>query len=456
MSEQFDLLVLGGGSGGLAVAERAAQHGKRVGLIELGRLGGTCVNVGCVPKKVMWYAAHHVDTIKEAQAYGIDADYRGIDWPTLVSKRRKFIGQINDYWDGYAKGLGIELITGSGKLVAPKEIEVDGNRYRAEHIALATGGHPLVPPVPGAELGINSDGFFALDERPQRVAVIGGGYIGVELAGVLRSLGSEVILVTLEDRLLELFDSMISSTLLEEMGKQGIEVRTCFQVSALEQTEAGLAVRSASEEVLDGFDAIIWAVGRRPNTRDIGLEAAGVEVGRGGVIPVDAYQNTNVAGIYALGDIIGKAPLTPVAIAAGRRLADRLFGGQPERHLDYANIPSVVFAHPPIGTVGLTEQQARTQYGDGVTIYATSFSPLKYALADHGVTTAMKLVCAGPDQRVVGVHMIGDGVDEMLQGFAVAVKMGATKADFDNTVALHPTSAEELVTLKKPIEEGEE
>jgi glutathione reductase (NADPH) len=312
----------------------------------------------------------------------------------------------------------------------------------------------MVPPVPGAELGITSDGFFELREQPGRVAVVGGGYIGVELAGVMRALGSEVTLVALEDRVLERFDSMISEVLMAEMAKQGIETRMEFQVSALSRTGDGIALDAAGGERLGSYDQVIWAVGRAPNTGGLGLDNAGVEVRGDGIVPTDEFQNTNVPGIYAIGDITGRAPLTPVAIAAGRRLADRLFGGKPEARVDYDNVPSVVFAHPPVGAVGLTESRARELH-EKVAVYKTDFTPMRHALSDKGVTTAMKLVCAGEEQRVVGIHLVGDNVDEMLQGFAVAVRMGATKADLDATIPIHPVSAEELVTMKTPEPEPE-
>ena len=287
------------------------------------------------------------------------------------------------------------------------------------------------------------------------MAVIGGGYIGVELGGVLKALGSQVSLVALEARVLERFDPMISDILEKEMRKQGIQVHTGFEVAALSQSAEGIVITSADEKTLTGFDTVIWAVGRRPNTRSLNLSAAGIQALPNGIIPVDAYENTNVSGIYAIGDVTGKMPLTPVAIAAGRRLAQRLFNDKPESKVDYSNIPSVVFAHPPVATVGLTEAEARTQYGRAVTVYQTDFTPMRHALSSHGVTTAMKLVCAGEDEKVVGIHIIGDNADEMLQGFAVAVKMGARKADFDNTIAIHPTSAEELVTMKTPVQDHE-
>jgi glutathione reductase (NADPH) len=412
-------------------------------------MGGTCVNNGCVPKKVMWYAANLAHAVDDAAAFGIPASRGATDWQRLVHGRQDYIGRINNYWDGYVADSGIARIDGSARFADAHSIEVDGRTFSAEHIVIASGGRPIVPAVPGAELGITSDGFFELAEQPRRVAIIGAGYIGVELAGVLRALGSEVTVVALEARVLETFDQMISEVLMDEMRKQGIELHMSFQVAGLARTTSGIALDASNGERLDGFDCVIWAVGRAPNTRDLALDRAGVETRANGIVPTDAFQNTNVPGIYAIGDITGRAPLTPVAIAAGRRLAARLFDGQPESRVDYDNIPSVVFAHPPVGTVGLTEQQARERHAK-VTVYKTDFTPMRHALSQHGVTTAMKLVCAGEEQRVVGIHLIGDNVDEMLQGFAVAVKMGATKADFDSTIAIHPISAEELVTMKVP------
>jgi glutathione reductase (NADPH) len=451
MSQHFDLIAIGGGSGGLAVAERAAQLGQRVALIDPSRLGGTCVNRGCVPKKVMWYAAHLASAVHDGPGFGVRAQADGFDWPTLVAGRNRYVKGINDYWEGYVTHEGITHITGLGRLIDARTVEVDGTRYTADHIVISTGSRPLVPRMPGNELGITSDGFFELEQQPRRVAVIGGGYIGVELAGVLRALGSEVTVVALEDRVLWLFDPMVGEALAESMRAEGIRLNLQFEVAGLEQHADGLALRPRTGEPLTGFDTIIWAVGRAPNSANLGLDAAGVEVAPNGLVKVDEFQNTNVPGVYAIGDVTGREPLTPVAVAAGRRLARRLFGGEQNLKLDYANVPTVVFSHPPVGRVGLTEPEARTLYGDTLTVYETSFTPMRYALNDRGPRTAMKLICTGPEERVVGIHLIGDGVDEMLQGFAVALKMGATKADLDDTVAIHPTSAEELVTLKVPV-----
>ncbi|QKT03780.1 glutathione-disulfide reductase [Ectothiorhodospiraceae bacterium 2226] len=442
----YDLIAIGGGSGGLAVAERAAAYGKRVALVDPGPLGGTCVNAGCVPKKVMWYAAQLAHAVHDAAGFGVLAEPGEIDWPHLVDGRDQYIANINTYWKDYVAGLGIDWLEGQARFEDAHTVRVADKTYRAEHIVIATGSRPRVPEVEGAELGIDSDGFFHLKEHPMRVAVAGGGYIGVEIAGVLRALGSEVTLFARDRAVLPRFDTMVSETMAQAMTEQGITLRVREEIGALTRADDGIVVSTKSGERLSGFDAVIWAVGRLPNN-DLGLDAAGVATDRAGFIPVDDFQNTNVPGVYAVGDVTGRAPLTPVAIAAGRRLADRLFADRPEARLDYENIPTVVFAHPPIGTVGLTEAQAVERHGEA-RIYETAFTPMRYALAKGAMPTAMKLVCVGEEERVVGIHLVGDGADEMLQGFAVAVKMGARKADFDNTVAIHPTSAEELVTLK--------
>ncbi|MEJ2630468.1 MAG: glutathione-disulfide reductase [Acidihalobacter sp.] len=448
MNTHYDLIALGGGGGGLAVAERAAQLGRRVAIVEPNKLGGTCVNRGCVPKKIMWYAANIAHAVHDATGYGVRAEFGGVDWVQLAESRDRFVADINDYWTDYARELGIDVIRGYGRFEDPHRIEVDGQTYTALHTVISTGGQPLVPRVPGAELGITSDDFFALREQPHRVAVIGGGHIGVELAGVLRALGSEVAVIGMESRLLEAFDPLIGDTLVAAMRTQSVSLHLPFQVAALERDTDSIRVRSAQGETLVGFDTVIWAVGRAANTRELGLEAAGVAVQPNGIVPADAQQRTNVPGVYAIGDVTGRSPLTPVAVAAGRRLAERTFGEQPDAAMDYDDIPTVVFAHPPIGSVGLSEARAVEVHGNGVTVYETAFTPMRYALVEHGLPSAMKLVCVGPEQRVVGIHIIGEGADEMLQGFAVALKMGATKADFDRTVAIHPSSAEELVTLK--------
>ncbi len=445
----FDFIVIGGGSGGLAAAQRAAQHGARALLFEPGRLGGTCVNVGCVPKKVMWTAAQLSHALRDARDYGFDLTVGGHDWAKLKTARDDYVARLNGIYARNLERRAVELVRRRAKLEGPGEVVDDsGEKYRAEHILIATGGYPRIPSLPGAELGMTSDGFFELEQCPRRVAVVGSGYIAVELAGVLQSLGAQVRQFVRYDSVLRSFDSMLSSKLMEALAALGVEVVTGTVPSGVKQTKGLCFVDGAGRE-FDGFDCLIWAIGRDPNTSGLGLDENGVERDGGGYISVDKYQSTSAPNVYAVGDVTGQAQLTPVAIAAGRRLADRVFGGQPGRHLGYDNIPTVVFSHPPIGTVGLSEQEARARYPDeAIKVYASEFVPMYHALTEHRPKTAMKLITLGHEERVIGCHIIGPGADEMLQGFAVAVSMGARKSDLDDTVAIHPTSAEELVTMR--------
>ncbi|MFO8025770.1 glutathione-disulfide reductase [Thiohalophilus sp.] len=449
MSQHFDLISIGAGSGGLSAAERAAEYGKKTAVIENNKLGGTCVNVGCVPKKVMWFAAGVAETLHDASGYGFDISINKFDWGKLVEAREGYINGITDWYGNYLKDSNIEHIQGTARFADAHTLDVDGEQYTADHIVISPGGYPVIPEVPGAEHGITSDGFFALKDQPKRVAVVGAGYIAVELAGVLNSLGSEVSMLLRRDHFLSSFDAMLRESLMEEMMNAGVNIMSRVNVEQIEkQADGTLNIHCQSGVILEGYDCLIWAIGRAPSTANLNLDAAGVQYNDDGTIPADAYQQTNVEGVYALGDVIGKAQLTPVAIAAARRLSDRLFNNMPERKLDYENIPTVMFSHPPIGTIGLTEDEAREQHGDAVKIYQTGFTAMYHAFSPHPQRTAMKLVCVGADEKVVGCHIIGMGADEMLQGFGVAIKMGANKKDFDNCVALHPTSAEELVTLR--------
>jgi glutathione reductase (NADPH) len=450
MGRHYDLIAIGGGSGGLSVTERAAHYGARCALIEADRLGGTCVNRGCVPKKIMWYTENFAHAIEDARDYGFDVILAGHDWARLKAARDGYVARLNDLYRNYLSDSNLDLIAGSARFVDARTLEVRGERYSAEHIVIACGSRPFVPDIPGAELGITSDGFFELERRPNRVAVVGGGYVAVELASVLRALGSEVILVLRADEdFLTNFDDMLREGLMQEMQEGGITILHNMELMGVERESSGsLTLCHRHGLCLSGYDVLIWATGRVPSTSELNLGSAGVETGLSGVIATDEFQNTNVPGIYAIGDVTGRIPLTPVAIAAGRRLARRLFGSEPTCKLDYENIPSVVFSHPPIGTVGLTEAQARDRHGEAVKVYQTRFTPMYHAFTRRQVHTAMKLVTVGAQEKVVGCHLLGLGADEMLQGFAVAIKMGASKTDLDNTVAIHPTAAEELVTMR--------
>ncbi|MEZ5537324.1 MAG: glutathione-disulfide reductase [Thiolinea sp.] len=455
MSKHFDLIAIGAGSGGLSVAERAASYGAKCAVIESGELGGTCVNRGCVPKKVMWYGANLAHALHHAADYGFDVQAGKLNWEKLVAKRENMIGGINDWYYDFLNEAGVELIEGAAKFVDAKTLEVDGETYTADHIVISTGGRPA--PVPkdlvGGEHAISSDGFFEIDEaQPQKVAVIGGGYIALELAGVLLALGTETHLLHQGFPVLIGFDETIQQALRQQMDQDGMLINDNDKIASIEkQADDKLTIIFENGETLTDLDKVLWAVGRIPNTDDIAIEKAGIELARGGFIDVDEWQETATKGVFAIGDIINKrgVQLTPVAIAAGRRLADRLYGGMKDRKLDYNLIPTVMFTHPPIGTIGLNEADAREQYGDdAVKVYSTSFNPMYYSFTKQKVKTVMKLIVAGDEEKIVGCHLLGKDVDEMLQGFAVAIKMGATKKDFDDTIAIHPVSAEELVTMR--------
>jgi glutathione reductase (NADPH) len=448
VTDNFDLLVIGGGSGGLAHAQRAAEYGAKAAAVEYAPLGGTCVNVGCVPKKVMWYAAQHAHQIHHAPDYGFDVVVNGHDWGALKSRRDAYVMRLNEIYANNLDKRGITHIVGHARFVDANTVDVAGREYKAKRIVIATGGRPIVPDIPGADLGITSDDFFDLGERPQRVLIAGSGYISVELAGVFNGLGSETHVVVRKEGVLRSFDKMLSTELMEAMRKGGITLDTGVIPDAVQQTDDGIVLQAKDGRSFGPFDALLWAVGRSPNTETLDVDKAGVHMDGGGFIPTDKYQQTNVDNIFALGDVTGRNALTPVAIAAGRRLADRLYGGMEGRHLEYRLIPTVIFSHPTIGTVGMTEDDARAEFGDDVKVYSSGFTGIYYALGEDKQRSVMKLITTGVEERIIGCHIIGDGADEILQGFAVAMKMGATKTDFDDTVAIHPTSAEELVTMR--------
>ncbi len=448
MTKNYDLIAIGAGSGGLSVAERASRHGARCAIVESGELGGTCVNRGCVPKKVMWHAAALGHALHDARDYGFHIERHGHDWRQLAQARARYVAGIERWYHTYLADNEIDLIRGRARFLDRRTVDVEGERYAANHVVLATGSRPDVPDVHGAELGITSDGFFELEARPARVAIVGAGYIAVELAGMLNALGSDVTMLVRGEQILKSFDAMLREAVMEEMLADGVNILSGLRVASLERQEGCITVCESNGQRLSGFDAVIWATGRSPNVEELDLEAAGLATDPAGHVPADELQDTNVEGIHALGDVTGRYPLTPVAIAAGRRLADRLFGGHPQRRLPYENIPTVVFAHPPLGTIGLTEDEARAAHGDAVKVYQTRFTPMYHVLTERQRHACMKLVTVGVHEKIVGCHIFGPGADEMLQGFAVAVRMGARKSDFDDTVAIHPTSAEELVTLR--------
>lgn len=449
MNTHFDMIAIGAGSGGLSAVERAAEYGKKTAIIENNNLGGTCVNVGCVPKKIMWFASGIAETMHHAAGYGFDVTVNNFDWNKLVTAREKYISGIKNWYTGYLSDSNIEHLSGTGKFIDANSLDVNGTTYTADHIVITPGGYPTMPDIPGSEYAITSDEFFGLKQQPKRIAVVGAGYIAIELAGLLNGLGSEVSLLLRKDHFLSNFDAMLRETLMEEMINSGVNIMPRTSIEKIEkQTDGTLRMECAGGVILEGFDSVLYSIGRTPNTAPLNLDAAGVKLDKKGYITTDFFQNTNVKNIYAVGDVTGRAQLTPVAIAAGRRLSDRLFNNMPDRRLDYYNIPTVMFSHPPIATIGLTEGEAREQYGDKVKIYQTRFTAMYYSIANSDQRTAMKLVCVGPEEKVVGCHIIGIGADEMLQGFGVAIKMGATKKDFDNCVAIHPTSSEELVTMR--------
>ena len=426
------------------------MHGAKVILFEGKEVGGTCVNVGCVPKKVMWYGAQVAETLhRYAGEYGFDVTINKFDFATLKANRQAYIDRIHGSYERGFDSNGVERVYEYARFVDPHTVEVAGERYTAPHILIATGGHALYPNIPGSEYGITSDGFFELDEVPKRTAVIGAGYIAVEVAGVLNALGSDTHLFVRKDRPLRTFDKDIVDVLVDEMAKSGPTLHTHANVTeVVKNADDSLTISFDNGETIT-VDCLIWAIGRAANTSGFGLEKTGVKLTEKGTIYSDEFENTSVPGIYALGDVTGKLDLTPVAVKAGRQLSERLFNNKADAKLDYTDVATVVFSHPVIGSVGLTEEKAIAKYGEeNITVYKSSFTPMYTALGDNRQPSTMKLVTLGEDEKIIGLHGIGYGVDEMIQGFSVAIKMGATKADFDNTVAIHPTGSEEFVTMR--------
>ncbi|KXT76385.1 glutathione-disulfide reductase [Streptococcus sp. DD12] len=450
MAKAYDYIVIGGGSGGIASANRAAIHGAKVLLVEGKAVGGTCVNVGCVPKKVMWYGAQIAESLRLfAPSYGFNYGPVTFDYDTLKKNREAYIDRIHGSYERGFESNGVDYIYDYATFVDAHTIEVAGEKYTAPHILIATGGHALYPEIPGAELGEISDDFFAWDSLPERVAVVGAGYIAIELSGVLHALGVKTDLFIRHERPLRHFDEEIVDVLVDAIDADGPTLhRNASPKSVEKNADGSLTVAFEDGESLV-VDKLIWAIGRKANTTGFGLEKTGVAVDARGFITVDDFQNTSVEGIYAVGDVTPCPALTPVAIKAGRLLSERLFNNQPKAKMDYDMIPTVIFSHPPMASVGLSEAAAVAKFGsDEIKTYRSSFVSMYTAVTDHRQPNKMKLVVRGEDEVIVGIHAIGQGVDEMLQGFAVAMKMGATKADFDSTVAIHPTGSEEFVTMR--------
>jgi len=448
----FDLFVIGGGSGGVRAARMAAQRGARVGLAEVAAMGGTCVNLGCIPKKLYSYAAHFSESFEESHGFGWVGEAPVLDWDTLKSNRAREISRLNGIYGQLLKSAGVQVINGWGTLVDAHTVEVAGQRHRAKHILIATGGKPSIPEFPGSEHVVSSNEMFDLSPFPKRLLVVGGGYIACEFASIFNGLGSEVMQLYRGHQVLRGFDEEVRGFIAGEMVKTGVKLHLNTDVAAIERTEGGLQV-----QLLDGshvtVDTVLYATGRVPLVEGLGLDAAGVRQGKAGAIEVDADYRTSAPSIYAVGDVTARIQLTPVALAEAMVVVDALFGppeGKKPRGMSYDFIPTAVFTHPNIGTVGYTQAEAAEKFGK-ITVYRSDFKALKHTLSGSTERTLMKLIVEDATDRVVGLHMVGADAGEIVQGFAVAMKAGATKAVFDATIGIHPTMAEEFVTMREPV-----
>ncbi len=443
----FDLFVIGAGSGGVRAARLAAHAGARVAIAEQAAMGGTCVNVGCIPKKLYSYAAHYAADFVEAHGFGWPVKAPALDWDLLKQNRAAEIERLNGVYEAVLLGAGATLLRGRATVASPHEVEVGGRRFGAGHILVATGGWPSLPEVPGGGLAVSSNEMFDLPEVPRRLLVVGAGYIACEMASIFHGLGSEVTQVVRGPRLLRGFDDDVASFLAQEMRKKGIDIRLGMHLQRIDRAEGALRVTLHDGQAI-AADVVLCATGRAPNTSDLGLEAAGVLLGDRGEVRVDEHYRSSVPSIFAVGDVTDRVQLTPVAIAEAMIVVDHLFGRK-QRRLDYDYIPTAVFTHPSVGTVGQTEAQARQRFG-AVRTYQSEFRGLKHTLSGSSERTLMKLVVDDATDRVVGLHMVGADAAEIVQGFAVAMKAGATKAHFDATVGVHPSAAEEFVTMREP------
>ena len=443
---EFDLITIGAGSGGVAGSRRAASYGAKVAIFENSRVGGTCVIRGCVPKKLLMYGAQFRDAFEDARGYGWAADPApAFDWPSLLARKNAEIDRLNKLYIAMLGNAGVTLVPEHARLVDAHTVEAGGRRYRAKSILIATGGRPAPLPIPGIGLAMRSDDLLEMPSLPRRLLVNGGGYIAVEFASICRGFGAEVDIVIRSKHILNGFDDDIRIALETELGRRGIAIHPNFQPAALDRSARGLRLAAHDGRVFDA-DQVLCATGRRPNTVGLGLEAAGIDLDAAGAVRVDDWSRTNLPGVYAVGDVTNRINLTPVAINEGRALAETLYNDNPTQ-VSYANIPTAVFTNPAIGTVGLTEQQARAE-GREIDVYRTGFRPMKHTLSGREERVLIKLVVERASDRVLGCHMLGNDAPEIVQGLAIALNCGATKRDFDRTIGLHPSAAEEFVTLR--------
>ena len=444
----FDLFTIGAGSGGVAGSRRAASHGARVAICESRRVGGTCVLRGCVPKKLLVYASHFAEEFEDARGFGWTIGENQVDWGKLIKTKDRELDRLNGIYIRMLRDAGAQLIEGFARVIDPHTVEVNGQKYSAKYILVATGSRPVRPTIPGGELGISSDEALDLPYVPKRVLVVGGGYIAVEFAGIWRGVGSDVTIAVRGDNVLRGFDDDVRESVTESLCKRGIRISRETVVRSIERCENGLSVRLGGGEMLE-TDVVLFATGRTPNSENLGLESAGVRVNSVGAIEVNSFSQTNVPSIYAVGDVTNRINLTPVAIAEARAVAETLFHDHP-MEMTHENVPSAVFCQPPVGTVGLSEAQARTKFGK-IDVYRARFRPMKHTLSGRDERTMMKLIVDRATSKVVGVHMVGSDAPEIIQGIAIAVQCGATKAQFDRTIGIHPTAAEEFVTMREPL-----
>lgn len=442
----YDLLVIGAGSGGVRASRVAASHGAKVAVCENYRIGGTCVIRGCIPKKLMTYAAHYAEDFEDAEAYGWTVGPRSFSWSTLIANKDKEIDRLNKIYIRLLDDAGVEMIDGTGRLIDPHTVDIDGRQVTAETILIATGGWPTMPDVPGIEHAVTSNEVFHLEEQPRRVVVVGGGYIACEFAGIFNGLGSEVVQLYRSAQILRGFDDDVRNTLAQESRKKGVDVRVEANVSRIDKVGSHFEVTCTTGVTIE-TDLVLYATGRAPNTKGLDLDEVGVKLNDRGAIAVDEWSRTSVENIYAVGDVTDRLNLTPVALNEGLAFAETVFGGN-DRKMDHRNVAYAVFSQPNVSCVGLSEADARTEYGD-VDIYKSTFRGLKHTLTGRQEMTLMKIVVDAASQKVVGLHMVGPEAAEIIQGLAVTVKMGATKADLDATLGIHPTAAEEFVTMRQ-------